>query len=88
MLESPSKSSQYQSRKTFEGINYEVEANGGNLKSDSKEAGSPTRVMHMRQSKINHSILQKRYREDEVVNEGESKNAGNAEQNLVANEQH
>lgn len=27
--------------------------------------GSPTRVMAMRQSKINHSILQKRYREDE-----------------------
>ena len=30
-----------------------------------KELGSPTRTMQMRQSKINHSVLQKRYREDD-----------------------
>lgn len=69
-------------------MNYEIEVNGGHIKSDSKEAGSPTRVMHMRQSKINHSILQKRYREDEVVNESENKNAGNLEENLISSEQH
>ncbi|CDW84488.1 myb-like dna-binding shaqkyf class family protein [Stylonychia lemnae] len=50
-----------QQNKFAEGA-YELESQ----KSDNKnDGGSPTRTIHMRQSKSNHSILQKRYREDD-----------------------
>ena len=44
------------------------------------ESDSPGRQSHMRQSKMNHSILQKRYREDEDENAKELQISGKKDQ--------